>query len=195
MATACGRFQGAVYVDLTVASHEDAADLAFASETLARATVLSDPTAHVLDDEAKLALMTNNVRIDEVYAQRPDTPALNVGDTIPVGISLLNENTGIEIANFDELAEIYPTSAEALTKDTSVLLFLGSASEYSDMDELVYQAAGYAVIDKDGELLWKGFPGGLAGSKSDLAATVASVAEDYKVAWADRGGDETNTAG
>ena len=114
---------------------------------------------------------------------------------IGVGISLLDAEARDEIANFDDLADVYPTSVEALPKGSTVLLFFADAAEYPGVSGPLYESSGYALIDKDGELLWKGFPGGLAGSKSDLAATVASVAEDYKVAWADRFGDEPNTAG
>ena len=182
VAAACGRFQsGEVYVDLMVAHHEEPSDLAFGSEYLARVTVQSDPTAHVIDDEAKLVLMTSVVTIEEVYAQRPDAAALSAGDVIRVGISLLDANAGASIANFDELSETYPTTVEALSKDASVLLFFADAAEYPNVDGPLYESSGYAIIDKDDQVLWKGFPGGLAGTRADLASTVADVLPDFEV--------------
>ena len=179
VAAACGRFQSGE-VDLTVAHHEEPSDLAFGSEYLARVTVQSDPTAHVIDDEAKLVLMTSVVTIEDVYAQRPDAAALSAGEVIRVGISLLDANAGASIA------ETYPTTVEALSKDASVLLFFADAAEYPNVDGPLYESSGYAIIDKDNQVLWKGFSGGLAGTKADLASTVADVLSDFESTWANR---------
>ena len=183
---ACGL--GAPRVSVTHASHDDPSDLAFGSEYLARVTVRSDPSKHTIDSESKFVKMVSVVVVDEVYAQRPGSAGVSAGDRIHVGMSLLDPNAGISIANFDELAATYPTIVEAFTKDTSVLLFFGDAADYGfDIDGKLYEATGYAIITKDNELLWKGFPGTLAGTKSDLASAVADVQSDFESTWAERG--------
>ncbi len=59
-----------------------------------------------------------------------------------------------------------------------MLLFLVN-TDYLEEPGPDYAAVGYGIIDKDGEIAWKGFPGDLADTKSDLETTLADVVTRY----------------
>lgn len=180
LSVACSNTAGDVRsVELVIANHRSPENLADSSEYLLLGTVVSSPTLTIVARDLGLAYMESDVHIHEVIAQRPDVCVqLASGSSIRVGVSMLDVEQNNKIVNFDDLANQYPTTLEALAKGENVLLFLAGIDSL-DSSRPEYAAAGYGIIGKGGKITWKGFPGDLAGTKSDLEATRADVTTRY----------------
>ena len=180
LVVACGADGGGSrQVELSVANHASAGDLADSSEYLVRGSVLGTSTKAIIDEDLEFVYMVSEVQIDDVLAQRPDvTVQLSADKSIRVGVSLLDLEQSDNVVNFGELTEEFPTTEQALVKDDHVLLFLVN-TDYLEEPGPDYAAVGYGIIDKDGEIAWKGFPGDLADTKSDVATTLADVITRY----------------
>ena len=165
------------YVDLATANYTSPGELAARSFHLARGWVVGRADRAVISRELGLVYLVNKVTIVEVLARRPESSSrLAAGETVRVGVAVLDPRERPNIINFDEIAERYPTADEALMESEEVLLFLryegSSVSSGRDPD---FTAVGHAAIGPGGSLRWKGFPGDLAGTMSDLATTLAEV--------------------
>ena len=179
---ACGSDdRDARQVHLMVANHTSPIQLADASDYLIRGVVIGSPQRAVIDRDTGLAYMVSEVRIAEVLAQRPDVlTQLTSSMTVRVGVSVLDPQEQKSITNFDELSRIFPTVDDALIKGEDVLLFL-SRTEYLKAPDPDYEAVGYGVISNTNQVRWKGFPGELADTTSDLEiATQSYVIARYK---------------
>jgi len=164
-------------VDLTTASYASADELAAASDYLVRGRVSSDASPVPLNKDAGLVYMASDVTVEAVKAERPDTSSpIDAGDTIRVGISTLDPTQESSIANFDELSERFPTADDALDNSEEVLIFL----VHSDLGDgsLDFEAVGFATIN-GGTITWRGFPGSLAGTTSNLAAVESAVVGSF----------------
>ena len=166
---ACGSDnRDARQVHLMVANHTSPILLADASEYLIRGAVTGSPQRAVIDRDTGLAYMVSEVRIAEVLAQRPDVLTQLTSDmTVRVGVSVLDPQEQKSITNFDELSRIFPTVDDALVEGADVLLFL-SHTEYLNAPDPDYEVVGYGVIIDTNQVRWKGFPGELANTTSDL---------------------------
>lgn len=185
------------HVDPSPVNYTHPLDLVARGHYLARGWVVSSPAhAPVGGDHA---YMISRVTILETLAQWPTAESPPVaGETVRVGVAVLDHRQRDDILNFDELAERYPTVEEALVEGEEVLLFLrrqGSVvSRGRDPD---FTAIAHAAIGPGGTLRWKGFPGDLAGSTGDLRSTLDELRPAYAEAgpWrrpagdADRGPD------
>lgn len=160
-------------VDLTTASYASAGELAAASDYLVRGRVSSEASPVSLNKDAGLVYMASDVTVEAVKAERPDTSSpIDAGDTIRVGISTLDPTQESSITNFDELSERFPTADDALDNSEEVLIFL----VHSDLGDgsLDFEAVGFATINGE-TITWRGFPGILAGTTSNLAAVESAV--------------------
>lgn len=180
--TACGSDdRDARQVHLMVANHTSPIHLADVSEYLIRGEVIGSPQRAVIDRDTGLAYMVSQVRIAEVFAQRPDVLTQLTSDmTVRVGVSVLDPQEQKSITNFDDLSRIFPTVDDALVKGADVLLFL-SHTEYLKAPDPDYEVVGYGVINDTNQVKWKGFPGELANTTSDLeTATRFDVITRYR---------------
>ena len=148
---------------------------------LARGWVVSEPARAPIGGD--LAYMISRVTILEVLAQWPTAESPPVaGKTTRVGVAVLDPEQRDNIINFDEVAERHPTAEQALVEGEEVLLFLrrpGSVvSRGRDPD---FTAIAHASITGD-TLHWKGFPGDLAGTTTDLKATLDELIPAYATA-------------
>ena len=127
--------------------------------------------------------MISRVTIVEVLAQWPEAESPPVtGETVRVGVAVLDPQERDNIINFDEIAEIYPTADEALVEGEEVLLFLlRSGSSVSWGRDPDFTAIAHASI-AGGTLRWKGFPGELAGTTADVRATLDELMLAYAAA-------------
>lgn len=168
-------------VHLTVANHTSPIQLADASEYLIRGTVISSPRRTVISQDIGLAYMVSEVRIAEVLAQRPDVLTQLTSDmTVRIGVSVLDPQEQKSITNFDDLPKLFPTVDDALVKGEDVLLFL-SGTEYLKASDPDYEAVGHGVISDTNQVKWRGFPGELADTISDLkTATQPDVITRYR---------------
>ena len=172
------------HVVMSTAEHDSIGDLVASSEYLVRGRVLDAAGELSLDDEVGLAFYVNGIEVASVIAARPDVVTeISDGDMIRTGVVLLDLSKAEAISNFDDLAKHYPTESEAPAKDADLLMFLvdnsDQAADSSDAPD--FAVVGYAVIGKDGELAWKGFPGGLAGSKDSLTSFSSEVLAQFDV--------------
>ena len=172
------RGAAARFVHLTVANYTSLGQLADSSEYLIRGTVSSSPQRTVLDRDTGLAYMVSEVKILEIFGQRPDVLEHLASDkTIRVGVSVLDPQEKKNIINFDELSTTLPTADDALTKGEDVLLFLSRTEHLKDLD---YEVIGYGVINPLDQVKWNGFPGELADTTSDLVtATQSDIISKY----------------
>lgn len=168
-------------VHLTVANHTSPIQLADASEYLIRGAVISSPRRTVISRDMGLAYMVSEVQIAEVLAQRPDVLTQLTSDmTVRIGVSVLDPQEQKSITNFDDLSKLFPTVDDALVKGEDVLLFL-SGTEYLKASDPDYEAVGHGVISDTNQVKWRGFPGELADTISDLkTATQPDVITRYK---------------
>lgn len=168
-------------VHLTVANHTSPIQLADASEYLIRGVVISSPRRTVISRDMELAYMVSEVQIAEVLAQRPDVLTQLTSDmTVRIGVSVLDLQEQNSITNFDDLSKLFPTVDDALVKGEDVLLFL-SRTEYLKAPDPDYEAVGHGVIINTNQIKWRGFPGELANTISDLkTATQSDVIIRYR---------------
>lgn len=166
------------FVHLTVANYTSIGQLADSSEYLIRGTVSSDPHRTVIDRDAGLVYMVNEVKILEIFGQRPDVLEHLASDkTIRVGVSVLDPQEKENIINFDELSTTFPTADDALIKGEDVLLFLSRIEHLKDPD---YEVIGYGVISLLDQVKWNVFPGELADTTSDITtATQSNILSKY----------------
>ena len=165
-------------VVLSAAEHDSINDLVASSEYLVRGRVLDAANEVSIDDEAGLAYYVNRLEVQNVLAQRPGAEAdIAKSDVIRTGIVLLDTSKADAISNFEDLATHYPTEVEAPAKDVDLLAFLVDTSDEAavNSDMPSFAVVGYAIIGKDGEITWKGFPGGLAGSKTSLMSISGEI--------------------
>ena len=170
------------HVVLSTAGHDSIHDLVASSEYLVRGKALDVAGELSIDDEVGLAYYTNRLEVQSVLAKRPDvTTEISDGDVIRTGIALLDLSKADAISNFEELATHYPTESEAPEKDADLLMFLvDNNDQTADRSKAPrFAVVGYASIDKDGELTWKGFPGGLADSKGSLTSLSGKILTQF----------------
>lgn len=172
------RSDAARFVHLTVANHTSIGQLADSSEYLIRGTISSGPQRTIMDRDAGLAYMVSEVKILEIFGQRPDVlEHLTSDKTIRVGVSVLDPQEKRNIINFDELSTTFPTADDALIKGEDVLLFLSRIEHLKDPD---YEVIGYGVINLLDQVRWNGFPGKLADTTSDFTtATQSNILSKY----------------
>ena len=169
------------YVKGSPVNYTQPTELVASGVYLARGWVVSGPAHASIGSD--LAYMISRVTIVEVLAQWPAAESPPVaGETVRVGVGVLDPQERDNIINFDEVAEIYPTADEALAEGEEVLLFLrrpGSiVSRGRDPD---FTAIAHASIT-GGTLRWKGFSGELAGTTADLRATLDELIPAYATA-------------
>ena len=169
------------YVDLSPVNFTRPHELVASGHYLARGWVVSEPAHAPIGSD--LAYMISRVTIVEVIAQWPTAESPPVaGATVRVGVAVLDPRERDNIINFDEVAETYPTAEEAFVEGEEVLVFLrrpGSVvSRGRDPD---FTAIAHASITGD-MLRWKGFPGDLAGTTTDLRTTLDELIPAYATA-------------
>ena len=165
------------YVDVSPTTYTSPSELGTRSPYLARGWVVSGPERAALGRDSVTVFMINKVTIVDVLAQWPDADSPpTAGETVRVGVTVLDPQQRDNIINFDELAERFPTADDALVQSEEVLLLLRRpGSTVSSGRDPEFAAIGYAVIGPVGTIRWKGFPGALAGTTGDLQATLEEI--------------------